>query len=89
MEENNRGTGFGFYNRLELPNTPTATSVTGTNYDSYQIVATKDGSSASQIRGVDNLIEVTAVTTAGNADSLVFENLLNGYFAGKFANVIL
>ena len=55
----------------------------------YHIVATKDGSTNSQIKGVDNLIEINVATTAGDADSLIFENKLNGYFAGVFPNVIL
>ena len=55
----------------------------------YNIVATKDGSSNSQIHGVDNLIEISIALVAGDADSLVVENKLNGYFAGVFPNVIL
>ena len=55
----------------------------------YSIVATKDGSSASQINGVDNLIEINIAAIQGNANSLVVENKLNGYFAGVFPNVIL
>ena len=77
MEEANRGTAYGFYNRLELPNTPDATSVTATNYDTYTIVATKDGSTNSQIKGVDNLIEIVICSPAADADGLVFEGKLN------------
>ena len=79
MEEELRGVNYGFYNRVELPNTPAASSVTATAYDMYHIVATKDGSSASQIHGVDNLIEIYVATPNGGADGLIFENQLNGY----------
>ena len=89
MEDDLMGSNYGYYNRLELPNTPTTTAVTGTNYDMYHIVATKDGSTNSQIKGVDNLIEINIATTAGDADSLIFENILNGYFAGEFPAVTL
>ena len=54
----------------------------------YSIVATKDGSSASQINGVDNLIEIN-VAAKGDADSAVVESKLNGYFAGVFPSVVL
>ena len=80
MEEELRGTTYGFYNRLQQPNTPAATSVTATAYDMYHIVATKDGSSSSQIHGVDNLIEIYIAfdpTTAARTQLL--ESQLNGY----------
>ena len=89
FEESLQGTSHGFYMRGHLPKQPTLESVTGSNYDMYSIVATKDGSSATQINGVDNLIEVNIAAIAGDADSLVVENKLNGYFAGVFPNVIL
>ena len=91
FEENVMGTQYGYYNRIHLPNTPTtqADTTTPINYDLYNIVASKDGSSSSQIHGVDNLIEISVGAKAGDADSLVFENKLNGYFAGVFPNVIL
>ena len=86
MEEELRGVNYGFYNRVELPNTPAASSVLSDNYDMYHIVATKDGSSASQIHGVDNLIEI--YIAFDNADALGtgavradLENKLNGYLA--------
>lgn len=59
FEESLMGAQYGYYNRLAQPITPVTTAVTGTSYDMYNIVATKDGSSASQINGVDNLIEIT------------------------------
>ena len=89
FEESLQGTSHGFYMRGHLPQQPTLESVTSSNYDMYSIVATKDGSSASQINGVDNLIEINIAAIAGDADSLVVENKLNGYFAGVFPNVIL
>ena len=83
------GTSHGYYNRLELPNAPTNQVSTNNTYDVYNLVATKDGSSASQINGVDNLIELNIALVAGDADSLVVENKLNAYLAGSFPNVIL
>ena len=90
MEEENRGVAYGFYNRVELPNTPAASAVVGTTYDVYHLVATKDGSSASQIHGVDNLIEIYVASPAGDADGVLFENQVNAYAASVgFAPVIL
>ena len=81
MEEELRGTAYGFYNRVELPNTPAASAVVGTTYDIYHLVATKDGSSASQIHGVDNLIEIYVALPAGDGDNIAFEAAANGYLA--------
>ncbi len=90
MEEELRGVNYGFYNRVELPNTPAQSTVATTAYDMYHIVATKDGSSHSQIQGVDNLIEIYIALPAGDADGVLFENQLNGYAASvNFAPVIL
>ena len=89
FEESLQGISHGFYMRGHLPQQPTLESVTGTNYDMYSIVATKDGSSSSQINGVDNLIELNVAAVAGDADSLIFENKLNAYFTGVFPAVIL
>lgn len=90
MEEDLRGINYGFYNRVELPNTPAQSAVTGTTYDMYHIVSTKDGSSSSQIHGVDNLIEIYIAFAAGDADGVIFENQLNGYTGSVgFAPVIL
>jgi hypothetical protein len=89
FEESLMGTSHGYYNRLELPNAPTTQAATGTNYDMYSLVATKDGSSASQINGVDNLIELNIALVAGNADSVVVENKINAYLSGLFTAVIL
>ena len=89
FEDSLMGTSHGYYNRLELPNAPTNQVSTNNTYDVYNLVATKDGSSASQIHGVDNLIEITIGLKPGDADSLVVENKLNAYLAGSFPNVIL
>ena len=89
FEESQQGTQAGFYMRGHLPKQPTLESATGSNYDMYSIVATKDGSSSSQINGVDNLIEINVAAIAGDADSAVFEAKLNGYFAGVFPSVVL
>ena len=89
FEESLQGTSHGFYMRGHLPKQPTLESATGSNYDMYSIVATKDGSSASQINGVDNLIELNVAAIAGDADSAIFEAKLNGYFAGVFPSVVL
>jgi len=88
-EDTLMGSQYGFYERRNLPIKPTNQVATGTLYDMYNVTATKDGSSASQIQGVDNLIELTLGLKAGDADSLVVENKLNGYFTGAFAPVIL
>ena len=90
MEEELRGVNYGFYNRVELPNTPAQSAVTSTAYDMYHIVATKDGSSHSQIHGVDNLIEIYIALPAGDADNVAFEAAANGYVASvNFAPVNL
>ena len=91
MEEDNRGTQYGYYNRLNLPNTPAQTAVTGDSYDMYHIAATKDGSSASQINGVDNIIELNiALDNGGTTVNSAFEGVLNNYLASAgFAFVSL
>lgn len=90
MEEELRGINYGFYNRVELPNTPAQSADTSVAYDMYHIVSTKDGSSSSQIHGVDNLIEIYIAFKSGDADGVIFENKLNGYTGSVgFAPVIL
>lgn len=90
FEDANMGVTYGYYERRNLPNTPSNNAVVGTSYDMYSLVATKDGSSSSQINGVDNLIEINLALKAGDADSVVVENKLNAYLASAgFANVIL
>ena len=77
LESNLMGVGYGYYNRVQLPVAPTSTAVKTSTYDVYQIVATKDGSSNSQIHGVDNLIDISIALPAGDADGLIFEGKLN------------
>ena len=91
MEEELRGSQYGFYNRVELPNTPTQSTVTGDSYDVYHIVATKDGSSSSQIHGVDNLIEIYIAFDNGTAAlTQALEGQLNPYMnSAGFGNVNL
>lgn len=90
LEEELRGAQYGFYNRVELPNTPAQSAVTSTAYDMYHLVATKDGSSHSQIHGVDNLIEIYIALPAGDADNVAFEAAANSYAASvNFAPVNL
>jgi hypothetical protein len=89
FEESLMGAQYGYYNRIAQPITPASQTVTGNAYDMYVIAATKDGSSASQINGVDNLIEINIALEAASTESLVVENKLNAYFASNFANVIL
>jgi hypothetical protein len=89
FEESLMGAQYGYYNRIAQPITPASQAVTGNAYDMYVIAATKDGSSSSQINGVDNLIEINVALEAASANSLVVENKLNAYFAGAFPNVIL
>jgi len=56
----------------------------------YHLVATKDGSSHSQIHGVDNLIEIYIALPAGDADNVAFEAAANSYAASvNFAPVNL
>ena len=91
MEDDQKGNQYGYYMRGHLPNTPADTSVTATAYDVYTIAATKDGSSASQIHGVDNLIEVNiAMDPATAAITNLFESQINPYlFSATFGPVNL
>ena len=90
METNHQGINFGYYNRIQQPIAPVSYAVAGTNYDLWHIAATKDGSSSSQIHGVDNLIDITIANTAGSGvNALEVENKLNAYFAGLFPAVVL
>ena len=90
MEEELRGVNYGFYNRIMQPNTPAFSSSLSAQYDVYHLVATKDGSSHSQIHGVDNLIEIYVASPQGDADGVLFENQVNAYAASVgFAPVIL
>tara|TARA_R110002051_G_scaffold122629_1_gene195738 strand:+ start:629 stop:1558 length:930 start_codon:yes stop_codon:yes gene_type:complete len=91
MEDDQKGNQYGYYLRGHLPNTPADTSVTATAYDMYTLAATKDGSSSSQIHGVDNLIEVSiAMDPTTAAITNLFESQINGYLASaNFGSVNL
>ena len=91
LEENLQGIQFGYYDRLKMPNQPALAAVADTNYDVWNIVATKDGSTSSSINGVDNLIEImVANTSTSGTNALAFENAMNAYCASAgFGNVIL
>ncbi len=91
LEENLQGIQFGYYDRLKMPNQPALAAVADTNYDVWNIVSTKDGSTSSSINGVDNLIEIMVVNTSGSGtNALAFENAMNAYCASAgFGNVIL
>jgi len=91
MEEALMGVNSGYYNRVQLPKAPNTNAVVTTNYDVWNIVSTKDGSSNSQIHGVDNLIDISvAITTGSGANALSFENRMNAYLGSAgFAPVTL
>jgi len=94
MEKDLQGVALGYYNRVQLPKAPTVEAATGTIYDMYSIVATKDGSTTSAINGVDNLIEIIiaspAHATAGvpHAQGAVIEDKLNPYLASAGFNPV-
>tara|TARA_R100001440_G_scaffold51064_1_gene71036 strand:+ start:2364 stop:3296 length:933 start_codon:yes stop_codon:yes gene_type:complete len=91
LEDISKGVNYGFYHRGHLPNTPVDTALVGGQYDMYHIAATKDGSSSSQINGVDNIIEINiALDNSTPAITQAFENKLNSYLASaNFSPVIL
>ena len=86
LEESLHGVSHGFYDRLKLPNKPATNALVGTTYDMISLVATKDGSTSPQIKGVDNLIEIMIALPAGFSAATVVANL-NDYLAGDFAAV--
>ena len=89
IEERLRGNQYGYYNRVQLPIAPAVTAVVGTNYDVYSIAATKDGSSSSQIHGVDNIMEISIAITDGSGAAAI-EPLLNPYMNDcGFASVVI
>ena len=91
LEDSLMGNQYGYYNRVQQPKTPTSTVDTGETYDMYNIVATKDGSSSSQINGVDNLIEITIAFDNDTATiTQALEGVLNPYMnSAGFASVNL
>lgn len=92
LEYNSQGVNFGYYNRIQQPVAPTTyTDIsTPTTYDMYNIACTKDGSSASQIHGVDNVIDITLAVKAAQAGGVILENQLNPYMLDAgFASISL
>ena len=88
-EESLQGVSDGYYNRRNLPIQPTLYSAVGTSYDMLTIVATKDGSTSPQIKGVDNLIEIS-VAIADGAITGEVDTALNDWMGscpGAFADV--
>ena len=91
FEDSLMGAQYGYYNRIAQPITPLTTADTAETYDMYNIVATKDGSSASQINGVDNLMEVSIAFDNDTATlTQALEGVLNPYLnSAGFGNVNL
>jgi hypothetical protein len=91
LEDSLMGSTYGYYNRLKLPNTPANKTDVAATYDMYTIVATKDGSTSPQIKGVDNLMEIyIAFDNTDASDTNNLEQPLNGYLASAgFGNVNL
>ena len=94
MEDSLAGSGFGYYNRILRPkgynDAAGYTDVAG-NFDMYTIVATKDGSTSPQIKGVDNLMEFYIALDNGDATvTSALEGKLNPWMASAgFGNVNL
>jgi len=88
-EESLQGVSDGYYNRRNLPIQPTLYSAVGTSYDMLTIVATKDGSTSPQIKGVDNLIEISVAIADGaiTGEVNVALNDWMGSCPGAFADV--
>lgn len=87
-EESLQGVSDGYYNRRNLPIQPTLYSAVGTSYDMLTIVATKDGSTSPQIKGVDNLIEISVAIADGITGQV--DTALNDWMGscpGAFADV--
>ena len=91
LEDSLMGSTYGYYNRLKLPNTPANKAAVAGNYDMYTIVATKDGSTSPQIKGVDNLMEIyVAIDEATATITSAFEGALNPYlYSAGYGNVNL
>jgi len=91
FEDSLMGSTYGYYNRMKFPNKPANKAVVAGNYDMYTIVATKDGSTSPQIKGVDNLMEIyIALDEATASETQAFEAKLNGYLASiNFAPINL
>ena len=89
FEESLRGSNFGYYNRIHIPNTPDTYTAVASTYNMYSIVATKDGSTSPQIKGVDNLIEIYIAFVIDATDNPIFEGKINPYMADAGFNQIV
>jgi len=90
LEKSLQGMGRGFYNRVELPNTPTAYAVAATTYDLYKLRF--GNAEPGSIRGVDNYRELIIAYAAAGAGQGDFESKINPWLAscpGAFAPVNL
>lgn len=90
LEKSLQGMGRGFYNRVELPNTPTAYADAAATYDLYKLRF--GNAEPGSIRGVDNYREIIIASPAGDADGAVFEGKINPWLnscPGSFAAVQL
>lgn len=90
LEDYLQGMGRSFYNRVQLPNTPTSYAVAATNYDLYKL-SFNNGTSG-QINGVDNSREIIVAYAAAGAGQLDFQNKINPWLnscPGNFAAVVL
>tara|TARA_R110002096_G_scaffold161373_1_gene327915 strand:- start:60 stop:1001 length:942 start_codon:yes stop_codon:yes gene_type:complete len=80
LEDSLMGSTYGYYNRLKLPNTPANKTDVAATYNMYTVVATKDGSTSPQIKGVDNLMEIyIALDNTDATDIADFEDKINPY----------
>lgn len=90
LEKSLQGIGRGFYNRVELPNTPPAYADASATYDLYKLRF--GNAEPGSIRGVDNYREIIIASPAGDADGAVFEGKINPWLnscPGSFAAVQL
>jgi hypothetical protein len=90
LEKSLQGMGRGFYNRVELPNTPTAHAVAATTYDLYKLRV--GNPSEGQIKGVDNYREMIIAYAAAGAGQADFESKINPWLAscpGAFSPINL
>ena len=90
LEKSLQGMGRGFYNRVELPNTPPAFTAAATTYDLYKLRF--GNAEPGSIRGVDNYREMIIAYAAAGAGQADFESKINPWLAscpGAFAPVNL
>lgn len=90
LEAELQGMGRSFYNRVQLPNTPTSYAVAATNYDLYKL--SFNNGTTGQIKGVDNSREIIIAYAAAGAGQADFEGKINPWLnscSGSFAAVQL